>query len=61
MLFGRGISWGRDFFPDVPRFYYKIIASIIMAIPILTIFLPPIRREIARRYRDETIPVWHLF
>ncbi|KES14109.1 hypothetical protein GASC598I20_000200, partial [Gilliamella apicola SCGC AB-598-I20] len=30
MLFGRGISWGRDFFPDVPRFYYKIIASIIM-------------------------------
>ena len=61
MLFGRGISWGRDFFPDVPRFYYKIIASIIIAIPLLTIFLPTIRQEIVRRYKYETIPVWHLF
>ena len=61
MLFGRGISWGRDFFPDVPRIYYKIIASIIIAIPLLTIFLPTIRQEIVRRYKYETIPVWHLF
>ncbi|WP_141670906.1 hypothetical protein [Gilliamella sp. wkB178] len=60
MLFGRGISWGRDFFPEVPRFYYKIIASILMAIPILSIFLPTIRREIARRFKFEEIPVWHI-
>ncbi|WP_141674159.1 hypothetical protein [Gilliamella sp. wkB112] len=60
MLFGRGISWGRDFFPEVPRFYYKIIASILMAIPILGIFLPTIRREIVRRFKFEQIPVWHI-
>ncbi|OCG35002.1 hypothetical protein A9G39_09455 [Gilliamella sp. Imp1-6] len=61
MLFGRGISWGRDFFPEVPRFYYKIIASILIAIPILSIFSPTIRREIARRYKYEKIPFWHIF
>ncbi len=61
MLFGRGISWGRDFFPDIPRIYYKIIASIIIAIPLLSIFLPSIRQEIIRRYKFEIIPVWHLF
>ncbi|OCG20271.1 MULTISPECIES: hypothetical protein [unclassified Gilliamella] len=61
MLFGRGISWGRDFFPEVPRFYYKIIAGIIMALPIFSIFLPTIRREIVRRYKFEKIPVWHIF
>ncbi|WP_294615998.1 hypothetical protein [uncultured Gilliamella sp.] len=60
MLFGRGISWGRDFFPDVPRFYYKIIASILIAIPILSIFFPSIRREIVRRFKFENIPVWHI-
>lgn len=61
MLFGRGISWGRDFFPEVPRFYYKIIAGILIGIPFLTIFLPTIRQEIARRYKYEKIPVWHIF
>lgn len=61
MLFGRGISWGRNFFPEVPRFYYKIIASILIMIPILSIFLPTIRREIARRYKYEKIPFWHIF
>ena len=61
MLFGRGISWGRDFFPEVPRFYYKIIAGILIGIPFLTIFLPTIRQEIVRRYKFEKIPVWHIF
>lgn len=61
MLFGRGISWGRDFFPGVPRFYYKIIATIIIAMPLITLFLPTIRREIARRYKFEKIPFWHIF
>ncbi|WP_160430513.1 hypothetical protein [Gilliamella sp. Pas-s25] len=61
MLFGRGISWGRDFFPEVPRFYYKIIASFLIALPILSIFLPTIRQEIVRRYKFEKIPVWHIF
>lgn len=62
LLFGRGISWGRDFFPEVPRFYYKIIASILIAIPILSMFIvASIRREIKRRYSTEKIPVWHTF
>lgn len=61
MLFGRGISWGRDFFPEVPRFYYKIIAGILIGIPFLTIFLPTIRQEIVRRYKFEKIPVWNIF
>lgn len=60
MLFGRGISWGRDFFPEVPRYYYKIIAAIIITIPILSIFLPTICLEIRRRYQFEEIPVWHI-
>ncbi|MDF7670507.1 hypothetical protein PT276_04740 [Orbaceae bacterium ESL0721] len=61
VMFGRGISWGRDFFPDVPRFYYKIIATILIAIPFIGMFTSPIRREIARRYKTEKIPVWFVF
>lgn len=61
MIFGRGISWGRDFFPDVPRFYYKIIATILIAIPILSMFLiSSIRKEIVRRFKNEKIPVWFI-
>ncbi|XKM12595.1 hypothetical protein RCS94_06105 [Orbaceae bacterium ac157xtp] len=61
LIFGRGISWGRDFYPEVPRFYYKIIASILIAIPILFMFLPVIRKEIKRRYLHEKIPFWFIF
>lgn len=60
MLFGRGISWGRDFFPDVPHIYYRIISIILIGLPILMFFSKAIRQQIKHRFFFEKIPVWHI-
>lgn len=61
LILGRGISWGRDFFPEVPRIIYKCIGGLLIALPLLSMFLPTIRREIVCRYKYEKIPVWSIF
>lgn len=60
MLFGRGISWGRDFFPEVPKIYFRIISILLIAPAIIGTFLPTIRKEIVRRFKTEKIPVWNV-
>ncbi|WP_392565861.1 hypothetical protein RHO15_09910 [Utexia brackfieldae] len=60
MLFGRGISWGRDFFPDVPHLYFRIISIILIGLPVLMLFSKSIRQQIKHRFFFEKIPVWHI-
>ncbi|MDX5629031.1 MULTISPECIES: hypothetical protein [unclassified Brenneria] len=58
LLFGRGVDWGRIYLPDVPRIYFRAISVVLIAITVLMLLHPAIRREIVRRFRTETIPVW---
>lgn len=59
MLLGRSTSWGRDYFPDEPRILFRGISVILIAALVLPVCLSAsLRREIARRLREEPLPVW---
>ena len=58
LLFGRGISWGRDYFPEVPKLYFRLISILLIGIMLAMLLLPVLRQEIARRWRTEPIPLW---
>ncbi|MCL2894202.1 hypothetical protein [Brenneria tiliae] len=60
VLFGRGISWGRNYLPDAPRIYFRAISVVLIGVPLLMLLLPSIRREIIRRLQTETLPVWDI-
>ncbi len=58
LLFGRSISWGRDYFPDVPRVYYRIL-SICFIAPILGFFFSAdFRTELKRKIQAFVLPFW---
>lgn len=59
VLLGRSTSWGRDYFPDEPRILFRGISVILIAALVLPVCLSAsLRREIARRLREEPLPVW---
>lgn len=58
VLFGRGISWGRDFFPETPKIYFRIISVILIGTLILMLLLPALRKEIVERIKHQSIPLW---
>lgn len=60
LLFGRGISWGRDYFPDEPKLYFRIISIVLIGVTACALLLPVIRREIIRCFRQERLPVWDI-
>ena len=61
MLAGRSISWGRDFFPDVPHIYFRIISIFVIAPLVFLLFLKPLREEIRDKLKYATFPFWYLF
>lgn len=60
LLFGRGISWGRDYFPDIPKPYFRAISIILIGVTACMALLPAVRAEIARRLRHDALPVWDM-
>lgn len=60
LIFARGISWGREFFPRIDHSIYRVISIFVIGAPIITMFLPSIRRQIHHRFWSEKIPVWHV-
>lgn len=60
VILARGISWGREFYSQLPYVIYRIISIIIISAPIITMFLPAIRRQIHHRFWLEKIPMWHI-
>ncbi|MBG6245910.1 hypothetical protein CS369_16135 [Candidatus Symbiopectobacterium sp. 'North America'] len=60
LLFGRGISWGRNYFPDEPKLYFRIISIVLIGVTACALLLPVIRREVIRRFRQESLPMWDI-
>lgn len=60
MFFGRSISWGRDFFPEVPHFYYRTISIFVIAPVVLMLFSPHLRAEIEHKWKQVRLPFWYL-
>lgn len=60
VLFGRSTSWGRDYFPDVPKIYFRSISVVLIAAVLFPLFQSSLRQEIAHKFKTATIPVWGL-
>lgn len=58
LLCGRSISWGRDYFPDVPKVYFRGISIILIGSVVFMLFSPHLRQEIARKLKTLSLPVW---
>ena len=60
VLSGRSISWGRDFYPEVPHIYFRIISIFLIAPLVFLLFLKPLREEIWNKLKYATFPFWYL-
>lgn len=58
VLFGRSTSWGRDYFPEVPKPYFRAISVCLIAPLLLMLGIKELRQEIANKARQVSIPVW---
>lgn len=60
LLFGRSISWGRDYFPEINTDYFRLI-SILCIMPLLLMLLSPkLRLEIIDKFKTTQIPFFSL-
>lgn len=60
VLFGRSTSWGRDYFPEVPKVYFRSISIILILSVVLPLFNSKLRAEIVTKFRTAIISVWGL-
>lgn len=60
VLFGRSTSWGRDYFPDVPKIYFRAISIVLIASILFPLFGLNLRQEISQKFKTVVIPVWGL-
>ncbi|MEG1422027.1 MAG: hypothetical protein RSA95_15430 [Citrobacter sp.] len=61
VLLGRSTSWGRDYFPEQPKILFRSISVVLIAMIILPVLLSKrLRQDIARRVRNEPLPLWLL-
>ncbi|WP_111883924.1 hypothetical protein [Acinetobacter sp. CFCC 11171] len=58
LLFGRSISWGRDYFPDVPKPYFRLISVFMIAPVVFMLFSPYLRQEIVHKLKTLALPIW---
>lgn len=61
VLLGRSTSWGRDYFPEYPRLLFRALSVVLIAMIILPVIISKtLRQDIARRFRNEPLPLWLL-
>jgi len=57
VLLGRSTSWGRVYFPDAPHIIFKVVSVILIGGLLLSLLSKSLRKEIARRWRENTLPL----
>lgn len=58
LLFGRSTSWGRDYFPEVPKIYFRSISVVLIGAVVFPLFSANLRKEIANKFKTVCIPLW---
>lgn len=58
LLFGRSTSWGRDYFPEVPKGYFRAISVVLIGAVLFPLLNGELRREIAHKFKTALISVW---
>jgi hypothetical protein len=60
LLFGRSTSWGRDYFPEVPKMYFRGISIVLIGAVVFPLLSKVLRREIMNKFKTAVLPVWAL-
>lgn len=60
VLFGRSTSWGRDYLPEVPKIYFRMISIVLIGSVVFPLLQSSLRQEIVRKFKTAVIPVWGL-
>ena len=58
LLFGRSTSWGRDYFPEVPKIYFRGISVVLIGTVVFMLLSPILRSAIAQKFKALSLPVW---
>lgn len=58
LLFGRSTSWGRDYFPEVPKIYFRGISIVLISAVVFPLLNKVLRQEIVLKLKTATFPVW---
>ncbi|MDQ8937273.1 hypothetical protein [Acinetobacter rudis] len=61
LLLGRSISWGRDYFPLIPKPFFRFISIILIANIVIFLFSKSLRQEISTKTKTTKLPFWELF
>lgn len=61
LLCGRSTSWGRDYFPDVPKGYFRAISVVLIGSVVFMLFSKHLRLEIAQKSKSLCLPIWAMF
>ncbi|MFU8927715.1 hypothetical protein [Acinetobacter puyangensis] len=60
VLFGRSISWGRDYFPLIPHPYFRMVSIVMIAPLVLMLLSRTLRQEIIHKLKYILFPFWYL-
>lgn len=60
LLFGRSISWGRDYFPDVAHDYFRIISILLISPVLLMLLSRKLRTEITAKLKTTQLPIFSI-
>lgn len=60
VLFGRSTSWGRDYFPEVPKVYFRAISVVLIGSVVFPLFSTQLRQEIAGKFKSVSVSIWAL-
>lgn len=58
LLCGRSISWGRDYFPEIPKVYFRGISIILIGSVVFMLFSSYLRQEIVHKFKALSLPMW---
>ncbi|WOE31902.1 MULTISPECIES: hypothetical protein [unclassified Acinetobacter] len=58
MLFGRSISWGRDYFPEISHDYFRVISIFFIAPVVFMLFSKCLRQEIMHKLATMRFPIY---
>ncbi|QIO06495.1 hypothetical protein [Acinetobacter shaoyimingii] len=58
VLLGRSTSWGRDYFPEIPKIFFRGVSILLIASVVFPLLNAALRREIANKFKNGAFSLW---
>lgn len=58
VLFGRSISWRRDYFPEIPKIYFRGVSIALISPVVLMLCSAELRQEIKYKFKNAVWSLW---